>query len=123
LLSCIRSRDEEGRMFHNPNQFLVPIEVKIKKTSDFSAVVTLEPFERGFGHTMGNALRRVLLSAMVGCAVTQVKIAGALHEYSALEGVQEDIIDILLNLKSLVLDIEGRDVAVLKLKKTKAGVV
>lgn len=125
MSNCIQNRDEERtlRMFHHPNQFLVPREIKIKKTSNFSAIITLEPFERGFGHTMGNALRRVLLSSMVGCAVVQAKIEGALHEYSALEGIQEDVIDILLNLKLLVLDIPGRDTAVLKLKKSKAGAV
>ena len=64
--------------------------------------VTLEPFERGYGHTLGNALRRVLLSSMPGYAPTEVKIAGVLHEYSTIDGVQEDVVDILLNLKGVV---------------------
>ena len=63
--------------------------------------MTLEPLERGFGHTLGNALRRILLSSMPGCAITEVQIDGVLHEYSAMEGVQEDVIDILLNLKGV----------------------
>ena len=65
------------------------------------AEITLEPLERGFGHTLGNALRRILLSSMPGCAVVEVEIDGVLHEYSAIEGVQEDVIEILLNLKGL----------------------
>ena len=62
----------------------------------------MEPFERGYGYTLGNALRRVLLSSMPGFAATEVRIAGVVHEYSSLEGVQEDVIDILLNLKNIV---------------------
>ena len=64
------------------------------------ARVVIEPFERGFGHTLGNALRRVLLSSMPGAAITEVEIEGVLHEYTSIEGVQEDVVDILLNLKA-----------------------
>jgi len=87
------------------------------------AKVTLEPLERGFGHTLGNALRRILLSSMPGCAVTEVEIDGVLHEYSSKEGVQEDIIEILLNLKGLAVLLEGKDEAVLTITKSGEGPV
>jgi DNA-directed RNA polymerase subunit alpha len=83
----------------------------------------MEPFERGYGHTLGNALRRTLLSSMPGFAATEVKIAGVLHEYSTIDGVQEDVVDILLNLKGIVLRLHNRDEAILTLKKTGEGVV
>ena len=63
----------------------------------------IEPFERGFGHTLGNALRRVLLSSMPGAAITEAEIEGVLHEYTSIEGVQEDVVDVLLNLKLVAL--------------------
>jgi DNA-directed RNA polymerase subunit alpha len=85
--------------------------------------VTLEPLERGFGHTLGNALRRILLSSMPGCAVTEVEIDGVLHEYSAIEGVQEDVIEILLNLKGVSILMHGKDEAVLSLSKSGVGPV
>ena len=69
----------------------------------------MEPFERGYGHTLGNALRRVLLSSMLGYAPTEVQIAGVLHEYSTIDGVQEDVVDILLNLKGVVFSLHNRD--------------
>jgi DNA-directed RNA polymerase subunit alpha len=84
--------------------------------------VTLEPLERGFGYTLGNALRRILLSSMPGSAVTEVKIEGVLHEYSTIEGVQEDVIEILLNLKSLALTLHGRQETTLQLSKKGPGV-
>ena len=83
----------------------------------------MEPFERGYGHTLGNALRRILLSSMPGFAPTEVKITGVLHEYSTLDGVQEDVVDILLNLKGIVLKLHNREQAVLNLKKQGEGVV
>jgi DNA-directed RNA polymerase subunit alpha len=83
----------------------------------------MEPFERGYGHTLGNALRRTLLSSMPGFAATEVKIAGVLHEYSTIDGVQEDVVDILLNLKGVVLKMHGRDEAMLQLKKSGEGLV
>ncbi len=87
------------------------------------AKIVMEPFERGFGHTLGNALRRVLLSSMPGCAVVEAQIDGVLHEYTTKEGVQEDIIDILLNLKGIEFKLEGRDEVELKLNKEGEGPV
>jgi DNA-directed RNA polymerase subunit alpha len=97
--------------------------VGIENISPRRAKVTLEPLERGFGHTLGNALRRILLSSMPGCAVTEVEIDGVLHEYSSKEGVQEDIIEILLNLKGLAIILEGKNEAVLTLTKSGEGPV
>ena len=104
-------------------EFLRPRMVGIENVSARRAKVTLEPLERGFGHTLGNALRRILLSSMPGCAVTEVEIDGVLHEYSSKEGVQEDIIEILLNLKGLAVLLEGKDEAVLTLTKSGEGPV
>ena len=104
-------------------EFLRPRMVGIENLSPRRAKVTLEPLERGFGHTLGNALRRILLSSMPGCAVTEVEIDGVLHEYSSKEGVQEDIIEILLNLKGLAVLLEGKDEAVLTLTKSGEGPV
>ncbi|WP_085300442.1 DNA-directed RNA polymerase subunit alpha [Cognaticolwellia mytili] len=104
-------------------EFLRPRLVDIETVSATRAKVTLEPLERGFGHTLGNALRRILLSSMPGCAVTEVEIDGVLHEYSSKEGVQEDIIEILLNLKGLAISLEGKDQAVLTLTKSGEGPV
>ena len=104
-------------------EFLRPRLVGIETVSARRAKVTLEPLERGFGHTLGNALRRILLSSMPGCAVTEVEIDGVLHEYSSKEGVQEDIIEILLNLKGLAVLLEGKNEAVLTLAKSGEGPV
>ncbi len=104
-------------------EFLKPRIVDVQVLSDTHAKVTLEPLERGFGHTLGNALRRILLSSMPGCAVVEVEIEGVLHEYTAIEGVQEDVIDILLNLKGLAIVMHSRDEATLTLKKSGSGVV
>ena len=103
--------------------FLKPRVVDVDAVSDQRARITLEPLERGFGHTLGNALRRVLLSSMPGYAVTEVEIEGVLHEYTAVEGVQEDVVDILLNLKNLAVRLTGRDEATLRLHKKGPGVV
>ena len=103
--------------------FLKPRSIEVHNISPFHARVTMEPFERGYGHTLGNALRRTLLSSMPGYAATEVKIAGVLHEYSTIDGVQEDVVDILLNLKGVVLKMHGRDEAMLNLKKSGEGVV
>ena len=97
-------------------EFLKPHRVNVEAIDAMRAKITLEPLERGFGHTLGNALRRILLSSMPGCAIAEVKIDGVLHEYSSIEGVQEDVIEILLNLKALALRMHGaRQEAVLKL--------
>ena len=89
---------------------LVPTEIQVENVSDTVSKVTLEPLERGFGHTLGNALRRILLSSMPGAAVTDVLIDGISHEYSTIEGVRENVIDILLNLKDMPVKlIEGNE--------------
>jgi DNA-directed RNA polymerase subunit alpha len=104
-------------------EFLKPRLVDVQQTGHHRAKVVLEPLERGFGHTLGNALRRVLLSSMPGCAVVEAFIDGVLHEYTTKEGVQEDIIDILLNLKGIEFKLEGRDEVELKLNKQGEGPV
>ncbi|WWO97043.1 MAG: DNA-directed RNA polymerase subunit alpha [Candidatus Dasytiphilus stammeri] len=88
---------------------LRPHLVDIKQNSLTHAKITLEPLERGFGHTLGNALRRILLSSLPGCAVTEVDIEGILHEYSSKMGIKEDILDIMLNLKELAVKITDKD--------------
>ena len=104
-------------------EFLKPRLVDVQTLSPTHARISLEPLERGFGHTLGNALRRILLSSMPGCAVTEVKMDGVLHEYSTIEGVQEDVIEILLNLKSLALRMHGGEEANLTLQKKGPGKV
>jgi DNA-directed RNA polymerase subunit alpha len=94
----------------------------VSKTPNHSRIV-IEPLERGFGHSLGNALRRVLLSTIPGCAVTDVEIEGVLHEYTTIEGVQEDVIDILLNLKKLAVVLHSKDEVELNLTKNGAGCV
>ncbi|UCD67043.1 MAG: DNA-directed RNA polymerase subunit alpha [Betaproteobacteria bacterium] len=105
------------------SSFLKPRIIDVRSTGVGQAKVTMEPFERGYGHTLGNALRRVLLSSMPGYAPTEVKIAGVLHEYAAIDGVQEDVVDILLNLKGVVLKLHNRDEVVLNLNKEGEGEV
>lgn len=104
-------------------EFLKPRLVDVQTSDDKHAKIVIEPLERGFGYTLGNALRRILLSSMPGSAITEVKIDGVLHEYSTVEGVQEDVIDILLNLKGVALNLHARDSAVLKLSKKGSGAV
>jgi len=104
-------------------EFLKPRVVKVQPLAPRQARVVIEPFERGFGHTLGNALRRVLLSSMPGSAITEVEIDGVLHEYTSIEGVQEDVVDILLNLKSVALRMHTRDSAELRLHKKGPGPV
>ncbi|WP_257285765.1 DNA-directed RNA polymerase subunit alpha [Endozoicomonas sp. SESOKO1] len=110
-------------MQNSVTEFLTPRHIDVEEISLTRAKVTLEPLERGFGHTLGNALRRILLSSMPGCAVTEVEIDGVQHEYSAIEGVQEDVIEILLNLKGLAIRMTGRDSVTLTLSKNGEGVV
>lgn len=105
------------------NDFLTPQQIDVQSDSPFRAKVTLEPLERGFGHTLGNTLRRILLSSMPGCAITEVQIDGVLHEYSTMEGVQEDVIDILLNLKDISIVMHNQDEGVITLSKDGAGPV
>src|SRR5512144_2407523 len=103
--------------------FLKPRIIDVQNLSPTHAKVIMEPFERGYGHTLGNALRRTLLSSMPGYAATEVKISGVLHEYSTLDGVQEDVVDLLLNLKGIVLKMHNREEALLTLKKSGEGAV
>jgi DNA-directed RNA polymerase subunit alpha len=103
--------------------FLKPRIVDVQNLSPNHARVTMEPFERGYGHTLGNALRRVLLSSMPGHAPTEVQIAGVVHEYSTLDNVREDVVDILLNLKGVVFRLHNRAEAILSLKKKGDGPV
>ena len=102
---------------------LKPKNITVEQLGANRAEVTLEPFERGYGHTLGNALRRVLLSSMVGYAPTEVTIAGVLHEYSSMDGVQEDVVAILLNLKGVVFKLHNRDEVTLSLRKDSDGPV
>lgn len=104
-------------------EFLKPRLVEVEEISQNRFKAVLEPLERGFGHTLGNALRRVLLSSMPGAAISEVKIDGVLHEYSTIEGVVEDVVDILLNLKGVAFIAHGRDEVKLDLKKEGDGIV
>lgn len=110
-------------MARSVNEFLTPKNIQVSELSKTRARVTLEPLERGFGHTLGNTLRRILLSSMPGAAVTEVQIDDVLHEYSAIEGVQEDVIEILLNLKGLAVVLHNGDEATLTLSREGAGAV
>jgi DNA-directed RNA polymerase subunit alpha len=105
------------------NSLLKPRIIEVEALGPGHAKIVMEPFERGYGHTLGNALRRVLLSSMVGYAPTEVTIAGVVHEYSSLDGVQEDIVDLLLNLKGVVFKLHNRDEVTLTLKKDNEGPV
>lgn len=98
--------------------FLTPNHIQVQAISPTQYKIFLEPLERGFGHTLGNALRRILLSSMPGAAVVEVKIDKVLHEYSSLEGVLEDVVDILLNLKGLAIKLNGREEVTLTLSKS-----
>lgn len=102
---------------------LKPKTINVEPMGDNRAKVILEPFERGYGHTLGNALRRVLLSSMVGYAPTEVTIAGVLHEYSTVDGVQEDVVHMMLNLKGVVFRLHSRDEVTLVLRKEGEGPV
>ncbi len=110
-------------MQESVNEFLKPRVVKVAPVNDLHAKVTIEPFERGYGHTLGNALRRILLSSMPGAAITESEIEGVLHEYTSIEGVQEDVVDILLNLKQVAVRMYTRDTAELRISKKGPGVV
>ena len=103
--------------------FLVPTEILVEELGPTRSKIILEPLEQGFGHTLGNALRRIMLSSMPGTAVSEVKIDGVLHEYSTIEGVQEDVIDILLNLKELSVRLLESEEAELKISKKSKGKV
>jgi len=102
-------------------ELLTPRTIDVTEYDSTHAKIVLEPLERGFGHTLGNALRRILLSSMPGCAIVEVEIDGVLHEYSAIDGVQEDVIEILLNLKDVAIVMHGKNEAELVLSKTGPG--
>lgn len=105
------------------SEFLKPRIVNVQAISETHSRVSLEPLERGFGHTLGNALRRILLSSMPGAAVVEAEIEGVLHEYTTIEGVQEDVLEILLNLKDLAINLHSRDEVILNLRKKGPGSV
>ena len=107
----------------NKNDFLKPKLVDIEMLNASHAKITIEPLERGFGHTLGNALRRVLLSSLPGSAVTEVTIENILHEYSTIEGVQEDVLEILLNIKKLALVLHDKESIEVTLRKKGSGPV
>ena len=107
-------------MAHSSLEFLTPKHIQVEQLSETRATVILEPLERGFGHTLGNALRRILLSSMPGCAIVEAEIDGVLHEYSTLEGVQEDVIEILLNLKGVAIRLNSSDEVELHLDKKRS---
>jgi DNA-directed RNA polymerase subunit alpha len=110
-------------MAQSVTDFLTPRHIDVQEVNATRARVTLEPLERGFGHTLGNTLRRILLSSMPGCAITEVQIDGVLHEYGTIEGVQEDVIDILLNLKGVAVVLHNQDEVVITLSKEGTGPV
>ncbi|MFA7439242.1 DNA-directed RNA polymerase subunit alpha [Castellaniella sp.] len=97
--------------------FLKPRSISVESVGPHHAKVTMEPFERGYGHTLGNALRRILLSSMTGYAPTEVQISGVVHEYSTIDGVREDVVDILLNLKGVVFKLHNREEVTLQINK------
>jgi DNA-directed RNA polymerase subunit alpha len=105
-------------------ELLTPRQIQVQEVAPGRSKIILEPLERGYGHTLGNALRRILLSSMPGCAIIEAKIDGVSHEYSEIEGVKEDVIEILLNLKKVAISLEGRDgVATIRLSHSGEGVV
>ena len=103
--------------------FLTPLEIVVEELGPTRSKIELEPLEQGFGHTLGNALRRIILSSMPGAAVSEVKIQGALHEYSSIQGVQEDVMDILLNFKELPVKILEAEEVELRISKKGKGKV
>src|SRR4029078_5250283 len=110
-------------MQNNPYEFLTPREIAVETLTPFHARVTLEPLELGFGHTLGTTLRRILLSSMPGAAIVEANIDGVLHEYRNVPGVQEDVMEILMNLKGISLVLSGREEVTLKLNKKGPGPV
>jgi DNA-directed RNA polymerase subunit L len=104
-------------------QVLRPRGPQIERITDNRAKVVIEPLERGYGHTLGNALRRVLLSSIPGFAITEVEIDGVLHEYTTVEGLQEDVLEVLLNLKDVAIRMHSGDSDTLELKKQGPGLV
>ena len=110
-------------MASSPTTILRPRGIQVERTGNNRAKVVVEPLERGFGHTLGNALRRVLLSSIPGAAITEVEIDGVLHEYTTLEGLQEDVIEVLLNFKDVAIRLHNLDETTVTLSKKGKGVV
>lgn len=100
-----------------------PTAIEVETYDKCNFKIALQPLERGYGDTLGNALRRILLSSMEGYAIREVEIDGVVHEYSSIEGVQEDVVDILLNLKEVAFIVNDREEVYLMLDKSEAGVV
>lgn len=110
-------------MYSEIKSMLTPKVIKVEANNSTHAKVVLEPLERGYGHTLGNALRRILLSSMPGASIVEVSIEGVDHEYSTISGVHEDVISILLNLKHLAVRLNERDEATITLDKSTPGPV
>ena len=104
-------------MYTDINEMLTPKVLKVQSDNLYHSRIVLEPLEPGYGYTLGNAIRRILMSSMPGCAITEVTIEGVLHEYSSIEGVQEDVVNILLNLKDVAIKLQVGDEAILTLSK------
>jgi DNA-directed RNA polymerase subunit alpha len=104
-------------MYIDINEMLTPKVLKVQSDTPNHSRIVLEPLERGFGHTLGNALRRILMSSMPGSVITEASIDGVLHEYSTIEGVQEDVVNILLNLKDVAIRMTVGTEATLTLSK------
>lgn len=104
-------------MYTDMNEMLTPKVLKVQSNTPNYSSIVLEPLESGYGYTLGTAIRRILMSSMPGSAITEVTIDGVLHEYSTIEGVQEDVVNILLNLKDVAIKmLVGRE-ATLTLNK------
>lgn len=110
-------------MSSNSTELLKPRNIQVEDLGNHTSKIILEPLERGFGHTLGNAFRRILLSSIPGFAVTEAKIEGVEHEFDTIEGVQEDVVEILLNLKALAIVLHSKDEATLSLKASGPKVV
>ncbi len=101
---------------HKPN-------VKVKSKDDFQGEFILDPLERGFGHTLGNSVRRVLLSSIEGVGITQIRMDNTMHEFSTVEGIREDMMEFAANLKNIVFEMDADDPIILKLEKKSPGEV
>lgn len=101
--------------------FLTPKNIHVQNISSTHFKIVLEPLERGFGYTLGNALRRILLSSMMGASIVEAQVENVLHEYSSVEGLREDMVDVLLNLKGVAIKLNGRDEVMLTLHKKGVG--
>src|SRR5690606_5336429 len=121
--SCTPRNARILHMQESGTEFLKPRAGKVQPLDATRARGSVEPVERGCGYTLGNALRRVLLSSMPGAAIVEAEIEGVLHEYTSIEGVQEDVVDILLNLKSVAIKMHSREEAELTLSKKGPGPV